>query len=229
MTEQLAPGITVIPTSRGINVFLVEGAGGLILIDAGWAAAPAEIAAALAERGRSLIDIRRIVLTHAHPDHVQGAAELKGHTGAELLIHQADAAWLVSGRVPWSGRSGMLGRVIDRLPKLHWKPVTPDRLLAGGDLVDGLRVIHTPGHSPGHIALHHESSRTLLAGDLVFNRGRELGIGPAALASDPTARPASLARLPLDVDAVGIAHGKSLRGEDVDRYVRLVEKLTARG
>jgi glyoxylase-like metal-dependent hydrolase (beta-lactamase superfamily II) len=154
---------------------------------------------------------------------------MKAHTGAELLIHQADAAWLASGRVPSSGRSGVLGRTIDRIPKLHWKPVTPDGLLADGDLVDGLRVIHTPGHSPGHIALHHETTNTLLAGDLVFNRGRELSIGPAALAADPTARPASLTRLPRDVNAVGLAHGRPLRGQDIGRYATLIEKLTGSG
>jgi glyoxylase-like metal-dependent hydrolase (beta-lactamase superfamily II) len=219
---ELAPGVVRIPTSKRDNAFLVDGEDGLTLVDVGWASAPRQIAAALETLGHALTDIRRVVLTHAHPDHVKGAAELKARTGAKVLLHQADAAWLQSGRVPPQGRSGAFGRLIDKAPLLHWAPVTPDILLTGGEEIDGLRVIHTPGHTPGHIALHHEPSNTLLVGDAIFNRGPELTLGPPALAADPELRPGSLARLPTDVTSVGLAHGDPLRGKDLDRYRTLI-------
>ena len=61
-----------------------------------------------------------------------------------------------AGRVPAEGRSGAVGRLIDRIPALHWTPVTPDALLTDDQLIDGsngLSVVHTPGRTPGHIVL----------------------------------------------------------------------------
>jgi glyoxylase-like metal-dependent hydrolase (beta-lactamase superfamily II) len=223
---KLAPQISQIRTTRRDNAFLVEDGDGLTLIDVGWARAPKTLLNAVADLGLKPSDIRRLVLTHAHPDHVRGAAELRRQTGAAILIHRADADWLQAGRVPADGRSGALGRLLDRLPPLHWAPVEPDALLEDGDLIadTGLRVIHTPGHTPGHIVLHHEPSHTLLMGDAAFNRGDTPSLGPAALAADPAARPASLAKLPADPAAVGFAHGIALTGAATTAYQRLLEQ-----
>ncbi|MFG2884756.1 MBL fold metallo-hydrolase [Streptomyces sp. NPDC048297] len=220
MTEQLAPGVFRIPTTRRDNAFLVEEDDGYTLVDVGWAGAPGVILATLAELGRRPSDIKRIVITHAHPDHVQGASELRELTGAPVLAHPAEHSWLAAGRVPPAGRSGGLGRLLDRLPKLHWKPFRADGPLTDASLVapgSGLRVVHTPGHSPGHVVLVHEPSRTLLTGDAVFHRG-ELALGPAALAADPHLRTGSLARLPRDLAAVGFAHGAPLTGQGADTF-----------
>ncbi|MBC3840845.1 MBL fold metallo-hydrolase [Streptacidiphilus sp. 4-A2] len=100
---------------------------------------------------------------------------------------------------------------MDRLPKLHWEPFTADATVTDGELIEGsgLRVIHTPGHSPGHIALHHGSTGTVLVGDAVFNRGG-LDLGRPAFAADPALRAAALARLPGDLRAIGFAHGADI-------------------
>ncbi|MFJ9865664.1 MBL fold metallo-hydrolase [Streptomyces sp. NPDC101165] len=132
-----------------------------------------------------------------------------------------------AGGVPPEGRSGLPGRLPDRLPKLHWTPVAADGTLVDGDLVGGsggLRVIHTPGHSPGHIVLRHEPSRTLLTGDAVFHRGR-LDLGHAALAADPGLRADSLGKLPAGVRGVGLSHGAPLTGAGAETFRRFVESL----
>lgn len=219
MIEKLAPGLWQIPTTSRDNAFLVEADDGYTLVDVGWGRAPDRIDAALIELGRKPTDIQRIVITHAHPDHVKGAAEMRERSGARVLIHTADADWLRAGRVPGTGRQGRLGRLIDKVPLLHWSPVEPDALLVDGDtLEEGLRVVHTPGHSPGHVVLIHEPTQTLLAGDAVFNRSGRPGLGPAALCADVTTRANSLHRLPSDVAAVGFAHGAALTGETVQTY-----------
>jgi glyoxylase-like metal-dependent hydrolase (beta-lactamase superfamily II) len=223
----LAPGIQIVATTKRDNAFLVDGEDGLTLVDVGWAGAPTALLAAVAERGLVPTDIKRIVLTHAHPDHVQGAAELRRLTGARILIHHADHAWLQAGRVPAHGRSGALGRLIDRLPTLHWAPLTADRTVSDGELIEGaggLRVLHTPGHTPGHIVLHHEPSGTVLVGDALFHRG-DLALGPAALAADPSLRAGSLARIPADVRAVGFAHGTPLDRSGVSAFQEFVGQL----
>ena len=206
-------GIVEVPAGRA-NAFLVDGDDGLTLIDAG---SPS----VLTELGSKLADIRRIVLTHAHahPDHVQAVPELRARTGATVFAHAADAAWLASGRVPADGRSGAGARTFDKLGAAHWTPFEPDASVADGELIDGcLRVIHTPGHSPGHIVLYHEPTGAVLVGDAVF-RAKKLGLGPAGFASDPDARERAVARIPLDVTAVGFGHGAMLTGADVERFV----------
>ncbi|WP_327360639.1 MBL fold metallo-hydrolase [Streptomyces sp. NBC_01296] len=227
MHSQLAPGVTRIATSKRDNAFLVDGDDGFTLVDVGWSKAPRVLLNAVADLGRKPSDIRRVVLTHAHPDHVQGAAELRRHTGAQILIHAADRAWLEAGRVPAEGRSGPVGRLIDRLPKLHWNPTDPDGTVADRDVVEGsggLRVVHTPGHSPGHVVLLHEPSCTVLMGDAAFNRGT-FALGPSALAADPDLRPGSLARIPQDVKAVGFAHGAPLAGREVHAFQQFLRQL----
>ncbi|MFI8205496.1 MBL fold metallo-hydrolase [Streptomyces sp. NPDC085937] len=227
MHDRIAPGVTRIVTSKRDNAFLVDGDDGFTLVDVGWAKAPAALLDTVAALGRKPSDIRRVVLTHAHPDHVQGAAELRRHTGAQILIHAADRPWLEAGRVPAEGRCGALGRFVDRLPAFHWTPVAADGTVTDGEVVDrsgGLRVIHTPGHSPGHIVLFHEPSSALLVGDAVFNRGK-LALGPAALAADPNLRPAGLQRLPHHVSTVGFAHGAPLSSAHVPQFQEFLAGL----
>lgn len=216
----LAPGIVHIAASKSSNSFLVDGDGGLTLVDAGSGKGVDPLLRAIAESGRDPADLNRIVLTHAHPDHVQGAPALREHTGARVLIHAADAAWLAAGRVPADGRSSAAARRYDRLPAAHWTPLKPDATVEDGELVagsGGLRVIHTPGHSPGHIALLHEPTRTVLVGDAVFH-ARGLGYGPATFAADPAARASGAARIPADVTAVGFGHGAPLSGAGVEAF-----------
>ncbi|MFJ2645316.1 MBL fold metallo-hydrolase [Streptomyces sp. NPDC087420] len=225
----LATGVTLIATTRRDNAFLVDGDDGFTLVDVGWAKAPGVLLAAVDERGRKPGDIKRIVLTHAHPDHVKGAAELRRRTGARILIHEADAGWLEAGRVPKGGRSGAWGHFLDGMPALQWKPVTPDALLTDDELIegsDGLRVVHTPGHTPGHIVLVHEPSRSVLVGDALFNRGG-LEIGPAAMAADPSTRASSLTRIPHHATAVGFAHGAPLTGTGVEGFHEFVRRLSS--
>ncbi|WP_327070692.1 MBL fold metallo-hydrolase [Kitasatospora sp. NBC_01302] len=220
MMTQLAPGVTRVATTKRDNAFLVAGDDGLTLVDVGWESAAGALLAAVAELGHKPGDVKRVVLTHAHPDHVQGAATLRRLTGAQLLIHRADQPWLAAGRVPAAGRSGAFGRLIDRLPKLHWTPTDADATLDDGELVEnsgGLRVLHTPGHTPGHVVLLHEPTHTVLLGDAAFNRGRP-ALGPAALAADPALRAGSLARIPEDVRAVGFAHGAPLAGREAETF-----------
>jgi len=225
----LAPGVHRIATGRGTNAFLVDGDDGMTLVDVGWGSAPAAIDAALTELRRSLRDIRRIVITHAHPDHVRGLARIRELTGAAVLIHGADADWLRLGHVPAGGRSARLPAAMDRLPVTQWTPVDPDVLLGDGDEVTaGLRVIHTPGHSAGHIALLHEPSRTVLVGDALFFRFGRMSMGPAGGSQDPAARPHGLGRLPTDVAAVGFSHNDPLVGGRTEVYQQYIETVGVR-
>jgi hydroxyacylglutathione hydrolase len=101
-----------------------------------------------------------IVLTHAHFDHVGGVRELRDATGAPVAIGESEAPLLA---VAAERGASLFGLTIP-------KPPAPDRLLHDGELVilggRPFRVVHTPGHSPGHICLLGDG--IAFVGDVVF-------------------------------------------------------------
>jgi glyoxylase-like metal-dependent hydrolase (beta-lactamase superfamily II) len=148
--------------------------------------APARIVAGLAAFGKHPADVQRILLTHAHPDHAGGAAELAARTGAPVAVHGEDAGFAETGTSPPQDPSVAAGRLFARLPGGGFPPVSVAEHLAGDEVLDvagGLRVVATPGHTPGHVSLLHEPTRTLITGDAIFN---VLGVrySPRFLCSD---------------------------------------------
>ena len=111
------------------------------------------------------LDIKFIVMTHGHIDHVGAVKEVKEATGAEVCVHTDDAKSI----------SGQEGRLISMpVSGLSYPdPSSPDRLLKGGDSIDlgdlHFGVLHTPGHSPGGICLL--GNGVLFTGDTLFNYG----------------------------------------------------------
>jgi len=136
------------------------------LVDTGTARDVPRIVARLATLGLTPRDVRRIILTHADGDHAGGAAELQELCGAEVVVHRAEAAYL-SGELP--AGFGLLKRAVVALSG-RARPPEVGRWVEGGELIDGLEVVATPGHTPGHISL--VVGRTLIAGDAFTTGGR---------------------------------------------------------
>ena len=136
------------------NAYLVNGT---VLIDVGMGSSYV-----LSELRKkiSLNDLEMIVLTHCHYDHSGGAQEVAEITGAKIMIHENDAPLLGNSN---ASASSMFGRKAN--------PIIPDILLKGGEMIHGLEVIHTPGHTPGGICLYERGSRILFSGDTVFQDG----------------------------------------------------------
>ena len=104
--------------------------------------------------------IRTIVLTHCHYDHIAHVKEIAHMCKAKVAIHTADAIGLVEDMHSLSMNFGA------RSPG-----ILPDIKLNDKDTVGELRVIHTPGHTPGSICLYSEELRILISGDTVFTDG----------------------------------------------------------
>jgi len=107
------------------------------------------------------LDIKLIILTHGHIDHIGAIKEVKEATGAELAIHTDDA-------------DALHDQSFARAFGLSYSPPPPpDRLLKGGDSIDvgdlHFLVLHTPGHSPGGICLLGQG--VVFSGDTLFNYG----------------------------------------------------------
>jgi len=197
-----------------INSFLVRADdGSLTLVDTGLKSAPARIIAALAEIGSGASDVTTIVLTHAHPDHAGGAADLAQRTGRGMTVHLEDAEFVRTGTTPPRDTSLRLGRLVRRAPD-GYDPAPIARSMSDGELLEGsaLRVHHTPGHTPGHCSLMHEPSATLITGDSIWNmRSRRtwpvLAFCTNAALTEQTA--ATLADL--DYATAAFTHGPEIR------------------
>jgi glyoxylase-like metal-dependent hydrolase (beta-lactamase superfamily II) len=146
-----------------VNAYLVEEDDGLTLVDT---TLPRSATAILAAAGRLGRPIVRIVLTHAHGDHVGSldalAAELPG---AEVLISARDARLLAKDRTLDPGEPGKLR---GSYPGARTRP---GRTIAAGDRIGSLEVLASPGHTPGHVSLLDVRDRTLLTGDAYSTLG----------------------------------------------------------
>ena len=124
----------------------------------------------LAELGRSLSDVRRVVFTHGHPDHAGGVRELEA-AGVEIRMHPADFDGLQVG-VREAVRRPTRGRDL-RLHDAHPRGSTRSRTATSCPSSAACEVIHTPGHTPGSICLYGRRDRLLFVGDVLqLRRGR---------------------------------------------------------
>lgn len=171
----LAPGVHRIPTMGDyINSYaFVEEDGSVTLIDCGLKRAPAKIVAALAALGKRPGDVQRIVLTHAHFDHAGGAARMVSEAGAHGVdVHVDDAGYIETGTRAPGDIATTSGRLFSRAPWGDFHATAVAQRLTDGEVLPvagGLRIMHTPGHTPGHISLLHPASGVLITGDSIFN------------------------------------------------------------
>ncbi len=142
------------------NAYLVADTdtGDALVIDAPYGTT-AEIVAAAADRGWN---IRQIVITHTHWDHVADAQALVEATGVPLLAHPLAVERLANPPAMFD-------------PPVPIPPVATSGTLDEGDTVTlgghTFRVLHLPGHEPAHIVLIHDDSRVMLGGDVLFPGG----------------------------------------------------------
>ncbi|HYY53870.1 MAG TPA: MBL fold metallo-hydrolase [Candidatus Dormibacteraeota bacterium] len=177
----------------------------LTLIDAGLAGSGRVLRRYLERIGRSQAEITRIVCTHNHPDHIGGVREIAFGHEAEVLMHPADAARL---RIRW--RDVVARPTPSTFVALITRGPEDARPVLDGDVIPalgGLRVVHTPGHTPGSICLYAPSLRLLFVGDVLqVLRGR-LAFASQFFSDDMALARQSIAKLAeLDVETIAFAH-----------------------
>jgi glyoxylase-like metal-dependent hydrolase (beta-lactamase superfamily II) len=213
---KLAENVYRIPTlGPWINAYLfVEPNGELTLVDAGLKSAPKKIVAAIEALGKKPSDVTRILLTHAHPDHAGGLARTQRATGARVLCHTTDAPYARAGKAPQRDQRSFAARVLGMMPGNSWEPCAIDQEITDGELLDiagGVLVVHTPGHTPGHVSLLHQQTGVLICGDALFNI-RKVGFSIALACSDiPLSRETAGRLGELDFDVAAFMHGPEIR------------------
>jgi glyoxylase-like metal-dependent hydrolase (beta-lactamase superfamily II) len=165
------------------RAYLIDDPDGLTIIDAGLGSAAAKILHQLQAAGRKPSDVKRILITHAHPDHVGGLPALRAATRAQVIASAGERP-VIEGRIPVPrpapAQLSGLNRLV-RMPVTTFKPTPVDRIVEDGEVLaevlGGLRVVATPGHAPGHLAFWQPQARLLFCGDVLMHfRGLRLPI-----------------------------------------------------
>jgi glyoxylase-like metal-dependent hydrolase (beta-lactamase superfamily II) len=230
---KLAEGIHYIGGTKGgwVRAFLIEDGSDLTLIDTLFDEDPRVVLEEIRRLGRSATDLKRIVLTHGHRAHLGGLAALKRWSGATVFSHEWEADIIAGNRKP---------QPVSILPRRPLRVYVPfqvglalgfgahpacpvDETLTDEDEIGTLQVLHTPGHSPGHLSFYSPERGVLISGDAIATWPRFEAGWPAFTLNRKQHR-ASIRRLAaLEPKVMGVGHGNPIMGNTPDRVHSLVE------
>jgi len=173
-----------------VNLYLIKGKSGYLLIDTGWPTSEAlnSLKSQMAEIGVNIKEIKQIASTHSHFDHYGMGGKLREISGAKLMIHQeesnlfssnrSDAHSMLQRELQWLHDNGMPDAEVSLVKEVSqdflesFISAQPDIILKDGDTIStgvfNFKVLWTPGHSPGHICLYEADKKFLIAGDHVL-------------------------------------------------------------
>jgi glyoxylase-like metal-dependent hydrolase (beta-lactamase superfamily II) len=205
---EIGPGIRRLGQGL-VNSYLVEAGGEVTIVDAGapsyWGDLPRELAA----MGRTLDDVRAVVLTHGHSDHIGYAERIRRERHTPILVHELDAP-LARGDVPNPSKGLGPFRIAPLLEfivfsathgLLHIPWIREVSTFGDGATLDvpgSPHVILVPGHTPGSAVLHFPGRDALFVGDAIATHSVTTGIDRPRIApftADPAQAVASLGRL----------------------------------
>lgn len=227
--QELAHGVYAVALGS-VNVFLLESEDGLVLIDTGTPGSDEQLLLAVKALGKQPGDIRHILVTHWHPDHMGGLAALKRASGAQTYAHPVDAPIIREGGdfdpkngtprhfYPGPGRASEFERYIQPAPGIEGAAI--DHEINETDtlaFLPALKVIFAPGHSGGQIVfLLQMYGGVLFAADTCSNfstLGWSLGY------EDLAEGKRTLKKLcDYDFQIVTFGHGEAILTEAADRW-----------
>ena len=194
--QQVVPGVHTFTGLLVGRVYALESTDGLTLVDAGLGLAAAKVLQQLQAAGRSAADVKRILITHAHPDHIGGLAKLQTATGAQVVAQALE--WPVI-----AGQVSALQSATAARRDVHGGETLPE-------VLGGLQVLLTPGHTRGHVCFWQSDRRLLFCCDVIM-RLRGLGLPFPVVTVDMDENKRSIKRIAgLGAEVVCFCHGQPL-------------------
>jgi glyoxylase-like metal-dependent hydrolase (beta-lactamase superfamily II) len=238
---ELAPGIEALGDARWgyVRAFLIDDGNELTLVDTLGEPHPFTILAAIRRMGRSIADLKRVCLTHAHFSHLGGLIALKELSGAEIYSHAWEAD-IIAGereaqRVPLLPRrpvrvyypfqlGAAIGKGASGAGEDRFGGCPVDGHLTDGQVLGPVKVIHAPGHTPGHLAFWVESQGVLLAGDAIVTWPRLAGGWDSFTLNEQQQRESLRKLADYAPEKVGVGHGGAIVSKTADVVKSLVNK-----
>jgi glyoxylase-like metal-dependent hydrolase (beta-lactamase superfamily II) len=202
------------------NVYVLRDPEGTYIIDTGMGKDAKNVLASLSSAGVRVQDLKGILLTHQHPDHVGGAATIQKLSGAPVAAHRMDAM-AIEGKAARSGAA--IARVL-----MHPVPVKVANVLEDGSTIGPFTTIYLPGHTPGSVAFYHKARSLLFTGDaLIVSHAGRLCLSRSSYTYDPEGAAMSLGKLAgLSVSAIMPGHGSPITEGATEKLAEVVEKVT---
>jgi glyoxylase-like metal-dependent hydrolase (beta-lactamase superfamily II) len=237
---KIAPGVYQVgATRRGYfkagytKAFVVDHEEGLIIIDTHYDADANLILDEIAGIGRKPEDIRHILLTHAHRGHMGGMATLKQVSGASIYAHEWEAD-IISGNRAVQGVDIFNTSPIQTWPIIFFGQLTArwnkhaghpvDQLIDEGDKIGPLEVIHTPGHTPGHLIFFWPERKVLFTGDAFVTWPLITPGWRNSMLNVPQSWQSLERMASLDVEVIGPGHGDAITSNGAAVLQALVKK-----
>ena len=227
---QITPEVHMIDRVSGGHVYLILD-DGITLIDAGMGHSEKRILEAIKKSGYYPTDIKRIIITHAHPDHIGGLKALRDVSQAQVLAGASDADAIEGTKpVPIPTTSWPMAVLLLLLrPILKHVPSPVDVRLKEGDsipVMGGLIVVELPGHTPGNIGLHCPSKKVLFSGDTLRMKGNEF-IKPLNYSGNKAQSLASIIKMgTLDFEIMLSGHDRPILNGAAKKVADFAEKLS---
>jgi glyoxylase-like metal-dependent hydrolase (beta-lactamase superfamily II) len=234
--EEVQPSVYAIDLGY-VYAYLIDAGDELALVDTGLKGSHRKILGSIMRLGRKMGDLKHILITHQHGDHVGSLRALRDATGATVYVHEADAP-IVSGDLKRPGPntrsiSGtVLGPVIVRMPLFNPPPVKVDHIVVDEEVLpigDGITVYHTPGHTAGHVSylLNTPQGGTLFAGDAMGRLLGRLDLPLRMFTEDMREAKKSIRRLAgLEFNSACFGHGRAMVGRANVKLRRFIERRT---
>jgi len=223
LAREVLPGLYQVRT-RGSRAYLILD-DEITLIDAGSPGSGFRILEAMRELGRSPEDIKQIVITHYHVDHVGGLAELQNYVPAKTGVHLAEAPHVESGEpLPNPFIHPLLAKITEPfLLRNDPGAARVDVQLSDGDVLPGLggmRIVHAPGHTAGSISIYFPNRGVLLVGDAMQYKFGRLMLPSRLFTQDMEEAGESIRKLAgLDFETLCFSHFRPIL-EGADQKVR---------